>query len=336
MSKAFADEKHQYSSAKWRIPNSIAAIFGLLLAILGQWCLHESPIYDFRKDHNNARRTLAIFIACPEDTTVINLKIKELEDEEKKQAQEPTITWRDMFSNNMLHRTLLGIGLQIGQQLTGCNLFFYYGATIFEQAGLGDPFKIPIFICAVNLAGSLISLWVVKLVDRKMAFRIGSATMIICLFVFAILGTFVDRRSNSSNPLQGGFLILVVFTCINILAFAASWGPLVWTCLTEMYPPKHRAKGSSIATAANWLTNFVISFATPSIVGKIGYLYGLVFAGSLILLWIMIELFMIETRDVSLAEIDRLYLVCKLPVGRKSPIVNDGYQTGVTGGDNNA
>jgi SP family sugar:H+ symporter-like MFS transporter len=34
----------------------------------------------------------------------------------------------------------LGVTLQSVQQLTGVNVFFYYGATIFQSVGISDSF----------------------------------------------------------------------------------------------------------------------------------------------------------------------------------------------------
>ena len=54
--------------------------------------------------------------------------------------------------------------------------------------------------------------------------------------------------------------------CIYIFFFACSWGPCAWVVTGEIFPLKARARGLSMTTAANWLLNWAIAYATPYIV----------------------------------------------------------------------
>jgi SP family sugar:H+ symporter-like MFS transporter len=60
--------------------------------------------------------------------------------------------WIDCFSrkDKLLYRTILLMTLQAGQQLTGANYFFYYGATVLQGVGLSDSFVSQIILGAVN------------------------------------------------------------------------------------------------------------------------------------------------------------------------------------------
>jgi SP family sugar:H+ symporter-like MFS transporter len=65
----------------------------------------------------------------------------------------------------------------------------------------------------------------------------------------------------------------------------------------------------ALATASNWLWNFLISFFTTFITRKIGYWYGLVFGGSCLFLAGFVFFFVIESKDRSLEEIDTMYVL---------------------------
>ena len=70
----------------------------------------------------------------------------------------------------------------------------------------------------------------------------------------------------------------------------------------------------ALATASNWLWNFLISFFTQFITHDIGYWYGMVFGGSCLGLAAFVFFFVIESKDRSLEEIDTMYLLGVNPI----------------------
>lgn len=90
----------------------------------------------------------------------------------------------------------------------------------------------------------------------------------------------------------------------------------------------------ALATASNWLWNFLISFFTEFIVGDIGYLYGLVFGGCCFALFWIVFFFVIESKDRSLEEIDTMYVLHVNPITSAkwdgSQVPADAYATGMS------
>ena len=79
---------------------------------------------------------------------------------------------------------------------------------------------------------------------RRKLLMIGAAGMAVCQFIVGGVGTnLADQRSAN--------IVLVVFVCLFIFFFAASWGPVAWVVTSEIYPLKIRAKSMSISTASN-------------------------------------------------------------------------------------
>ena len=89
---------------------------------------------------------------------------------------------------------------------------------------------------------------------------------------------------------------------------------LVWAVVAELYPARYRAPCMALATASNWLWNFLISFFTTFIVNDIHYWYGLVFGGSCLFLAGFVFFFVIESKDRSLEEIDTMYVLGVNPI----------------------
>lgn len=128
----------QYSnSAQWRIPNGLSALWAIVLGstIL---LLPESPRYAYRKGRvEEARRNMARLNGVAENSAFIDAEVKEIQDKLEAESAGGDHPWHEIFTGpRMLYRTLLGMVLQAGQQLTGANYFFYYGTTIFSATGL--------------------------------------------------------------------------------------------------------------------------------------------------------------------------------------------------------
>jgi SP family sugar:H+ symporter-like MFS transporter len=208
---------------------------------------------------------------------------------------------------------LLLTGTQAGQQLTGANFFFYYGTTIFRATGLSDSYVTQIILGSVNVFCTFGGLYVVKKCGRRNALMAGAAWMMVCFLVYSFVGHFkLDQTNPAATPQAGN--VLIVFSCLFIVAFATTWGPLVWAVVAELYPAKYRAPAMAIATASNWLWNFLMSFFTRFITDAINYLYGLVFAGCCAALVLVVFFFLIESKDRSLEEIDTMYLLHVNPI----------------------
>jgi SP family sugar:H+ symporter-like MFS transporter len=156
-------------------------------------------------------------------------------------------------------------------------------------------------------------LYVVKKCGRRNALMAGAAWMMVCFLVYSFVGQFKLDHENPANTPQAGN-ILIVFSCLFIVAFATTWGPLVWAVVAELYPAKYRAPAMALATASNWLWNFLMSFFTRFITDAIDYFYGLVFAGCCAALVLVVFFFVIESKDRTLEEIDTMYLLHVNPI----------------------
>jgi MFS family permease len=62
-----------------------------------------------------------------------------------------------------------------------------------------------------------------------------------------------------------------------VIFFAATWGPVMWVVLGEIFPNKIRGLGLGIATAFNWIFNFLVTLLFPILSQAVGL--GFVYAG---------------------------------------------------------
>lgn len=307
-------EKTYTNSAQWRIPNGLSALWAILLGttIL---LMPESPRFAYRKGKvEEARMNMGRLNGIDPHSPYIDSEIREIQEKIEAESAGGDHPWHEVFTGpRMMYRVLLGMVLQAGQQLTGANYFFYYGTTIFAATGLENSYVTSIILGTVNVAATIVGLWIVENVGRRKALMGGAAWMMACLFIYSFVGHYVlDPNDPQSTPEAGN--VMIVFTCLFIAAFATTWGPLVWAVCGELYPARYRATAIALATASNWLFNFLISFFSTMITDEIDYFYGLVFGCCCGVLFFVVYFFMIETKDRSLEEIDTMYVLHVNPI----------------------
>jgi SP family sugar:H+ symporter-like MFS transporter len=304
-------QHHKESSVSWRLVIGLGWIWTIILGV-GILFFPETPRFDFRKGKaERAKRTLCKVYGAPENHWSIYTQVEEIES--KLRAEKTLVRTSSarefigMFkAPRMAYRILLGMVLQMFQQLTGANYFFYYGTTIFRSVSI-DSFITQIILNTINFLVTFIGLYMVERFGRRKSLIAGSIWMFVCFLIFASVGHFqLDIKNPENTPTPG--IVLIVFACLFILGFATTWGPMIWTIQAEIFPSRYRAKGMALSTASNWIWNFCIGFFTPFITSAIDFRYGYVFAGCNFMAAIIVYFFVIEGQGRTLEEIDTMYL----------------------------
>ncbi|KAH7127473.1 general substrate transporter [Dactylonectria macrodidyma] len=316
------------SSASWRIPNGLSFLWALILGG-GILLLPESPRYAYRKGRvEEARSTIARLAGVSRDDYSVTKQIDEIRAKQDEEKAATDTKWYEIFTESrMLYRTLLGMVLQAGQQLSGINYFFYYGTTAFASTGISNSYVTQIILGSVNVVCTFAGLYVVAKCGRRNALMFGALWMMMCFFVYAFVGHFALDLENPMNTPKAG-TVLIAFSSLSIAAFAMTWGPLVWAVVAELYPAQYRGRCMALATATNWFWNFMISFFTRFITDAIDYLYGLVFAGCCGALVIIVFFFLIESKDRTLEEIDTMYIQHVNPIKSSSWVASSAEKDG--------
>jgi SP family sugar:H+ symporter-like MFS transporter len=294
--------------------------------------LPESPRYAYRMGRTEeARNNMARLNGVDPFSPLIDAEIAEIEEKLAAERAGGDHPISEIFTGpRMMYRTILGMTLQAGQQLTGANFFFYYGTTIFASTGISNSYITSIILGSVNVGATIGGLWIVKNVGRRPALMAGAAWMFICFLIYSLVGSLdLSLVDPASTPVPGK--VLIVFTCLFIVAFATTWGPLVWAIVGELYPARYRAPCMALATASNWLFNFLISFFTTFITNKIHYWYGMVFGACCFALFWIVFFFVIESKDRSLEEIDTMYMLHVNPITSASWKPEDLGNDGIAG-----
>ena len=71
-------------------------------------------------------------------------------------------------------------------------------------------------------------------------------------------------------------LVTLIAANLYVVSFGATWGPVVWVLLGEMFPNWIRAVALAVAAAAQWLANFAITTTFPVLANAgLSFAYGL-------------------------------------------------------------
>ncbi|OJD17477.1 hypothetical protein AJ78_02450 [Emergomyces pasteurianus Ep9510] len=296
-------------SGSWRIPIGITFIWVLILG-LGISFFPDSPRYDYRAGRvDTAKKSMMRLYGVPHNHQQLHIELEEIREKYEEDMASKDQPWYEMFyAPRMRYRILLGVTLQALQQLTGANYFFYYGTTVFKGAGIQNSYVTQMILGGVNFGTTFLGLYNIEHFGRRKSLIFGALWMFVCFMVFASVGHFkLNRDAPELTPGPGK--VMVVFACLFILGFASTWGPMVWAIIAELYPSRYRAKAMALATASNWLWNFLIAFFTPFITGVIDFRYGYVFAGCLFLGAAAVYFGVIEGKGRTLEELDTMYIL---------------------------
>lgn len=300
-------------SRQWRIPLGLCFAWALLL-ISGMVFMPESPRYLIEKHRlDEAKASVAKSNKVSPEDPAVYAEIQHIQAGIDREALAGTAGWKELITGKpkMFQRVCVGIILQSIQQLTGNNYFFYYGTTIFKAVGMSDSFQTSIVLGIVNFASTFVGIFAIERMGRRMCLLVGSACMSVCFLIYSILGSvnlYIDGYENTtSNTRAPTGNAMIFITCLFIFFFASTWAGGVYTIVSETYPLRIRSKAMAVATAANWMWGFLISFFTPFITSAIHFYYGFVFTGCLIFSFFYVYFCLRETKGLSLEEVDELY-----------------------------
>lgn len=203
----------------------------------------------------------------------------------------------------------IGIILSSLQQFVGINAVFYYSNTIWEAVGFseGQAFQTSLITTGVNVAFTLVAIALVDKVGRKPLLLVGSFGMVAMLGTLTFVFGTAPIGSNGQPVLTDGpdIVALLAFN-IYVAFFAATWGPVVWVLLGEMFPNRIRAAALAVAAAAQWVANFLVSTAFPPLADiSLGLAYSVFTIFAILSIWFVIR-HIHETKGVELEDMAEL------------------------------
>ena len=202
----------------------------------------------------------------------------------------------------------VGIGLASFQQLVGINVVFYYGAVLWQAVGFSesDALFINIISGGLSIIACTVTILLIDRIGRKPILWIGSLGMTVSLAL--VTYAFTTGSLNPENELMlsdnMGVLALVAANTY-VFFFNASWGPVMWVMLGEMFPNQIRGSGLAVAGLVQWITNFAITMTFPILLTSVGLsgAYGFYAVMAAVSVW-FVKKYVHETKGMELEEME--------------------------------
>jgi SP family galactose:H+ symporter-like MFS transporter len=273
--------------------------FFALLMFVGSFVLPESPRWLMLKGRRES--AVAVLRRTLNSEEEIEKEINEI----AATLESGTKTNRAFFVRGYFLKVLLvGVLLQMFQQLVGINMMIYYSTTIFGYAGMTGLLAM-MTVPTVNMLFTFPAIHLVEKWGRKKLLYVGAAVMLVTMlaagFVFQSIGDVTDPSLIGGGPKA----LLLVAVILYIFGFAVSWGPVAWLVCSEIFPLEGREVGMTITTMVNWTFAGLVMSSALSFMARFGnasifYL----FAGFCVLAIIFVSTFVPETKGVTLEEIE--------------------------------
>ena len=245
----------------WRWMFMVEAIPAVIYGVMALR-LPESPRFLVaRGDLDKASQVLYDFSG----ETDVNLKIEEIR---KTLNVEQRESLKDLRGDRFGLKPIVWVGilLSVFQQFVGINVIFYYSTTLWLSVGFDESQALltSVITSITNIVVTIVAILLVDKVGRRPMLLIGSVGMAITLGMMSVAFSFGTLQDGAVTLPQPWSMIALV--CANgfVVFFGATWGPLVWVLLGEMFPNSIRAGALAVAAAAQWVANFFISTTFPS------------------------------------------------------------------------
>jgi sugar porter (SP) family MFS transporter len=281
----------------WRYMFGVALIPALILGI-GMFMLPESPRWLFEHGQVAKARTVLSRSRSPEE---VDQEFREMEEIKELEEEHARVSYKELLAPYVRPALIIGIGLAIFQQITGINTVIYYAPTILQNVGFSEGGAIAATAVGVGLVNVGFTILAVRIIDRagrRPLLIIGLIGMIISL---ALLGLVFALGATSG----AAGLLATVCLGLYIASFAISLGPVFWLMISEIYPLRIRGTAMSVASIANWGSNWLVALTFPVLLATFGGAGSFwLFAVLGIVAWFFVYFRVPETKGRSLEEIE--------------------------------
>jgi len=149
----------------------------------------------------------------------------------------------------------------------------------------GVSFAISIVTVIISILSTVLAISIIDKVGRRTLLLAGAVLMFISLAALTVAFSQATGSGDSLQLARTPGLVALVAMNVFAIAFGATWGPVMWVMLSELFSGDLRTSAVAICTAVNWVTNWLVTRTFPLLAGAgLGLAYGLYAAFALVAL----------------------------------------------------
>ena len=278
----------------WRYMLAVPAVFGVIYLIFLLSSFPQSPRWLLSKYRRNDAIKVLEKIG---GKALIESELPEMEQAILAEQGKQKVKISELFKGKTGKIVLIGTLIAALQQITGINAVIMFSPDIFQVAGSakGDSMMQAMIVGLVNFLMTIVAIWLVDRKGRKTLLLWGATGMIFSLAYLTYA---------FSMPTQHGVSVLIALL-VYISFFAASFAPVMWVIISEIYPNRIKGLAMSFSTAISWLCTFLTVYFAPVIQGALGlnYLFG-IFGIFSVIAFVFVKIWIPETKGKSLEQIE--------------------------------
>jgi SP family myo-inositol transporter-like MFS transporter 13 len=303
----------------WRGTVGIGALPAIALGVMLFWC-PESPRQLVAKQRNEMAEKVLLRIYPTSTPEQRKAKIRSIELSIGEAAQNGSSlanvslwsAFKGIFQDAATGRAVLtACAIMAVSQLGGFNTLMYYSATLFGIVGFDNAAAVAITVSGTNFIFSIVNLFLVDKLGRRILLLVTLLGMAICMLVAAVAFHYIpidlDTLTLQTETVGWPGTLVLVTIIIYVACFSSGVATIAWIG-TELIPLEVRAIGTMLNTVTCWSTNIIISSTflsmmkgmTPS--GAFGFYCGICFIG-----WVFVFFFYPDVKGMPLEAIREVF-----------------------------
>jgi SP family myo-inositol transporter-like MFS transporter 13 len=182
----------------------------------------------------------------------------------------------------------------------------YFSATIFLRLGFTVPTLTSLIVAATNFVFTVAALLLIDRIGRRRILLYSIPFMAFGLLATAYgfkasgMSSVIARDDTGLTDAAAVFILLNIM--IYVAAYALGLGNVPWM-QSELFPLNVRSKGSGLATATNWMANFIVGLTFLPLMDMLSAAWTFVlYSGVCITGWIAVWWIYPETVGLSLEQ----------------------------------
>ncbi|KAB8237711.1 putative MFS sugar transporter [Aspergillus alliaceus] len=295
-------------TGNWRYILGSSLVFSTIL-LVGMLFLPESPRFLMHKNRPveayGVWKHIRGFGDVDAKSEFLGMR-QAVESENEMQQHTKKFAWMDFFTNPRARRAMVYANIMVFLgQFTGVNAVMYYMGVL--MGGIGFDKRNSVFMSLVGGGSLLIGTIPAVMYMEKFGRRYWANAMLPGFFIGLVLVGVGYQINADKNPVaaEGVYLTGIIL----YMGFFGSYACLTWVIPAEVFPTYLRSYGMTTADANLFLCSFIVTYnftAMMKSMTRIGLTLGF-YGGIAALGWFYQIIFMPETKNKSLEEIDDLF-----------------------------